>query len=158
MISQEYLKSLIYYDAESGIFTWLKGTRKGKQAGCSDSYGYIRIVIDQKFYKAHRLAWLYVHGNFPKIEIDHKNGIRDDNRIINLRDGSRTCNTQNQIVQRKNSKHKYRGVTIKNGKWWAKIVANKKQIDLGLYDSEEDAHKAYIQGKIKYHEFYIYNE
>lgn len=94
-ISQELLKSKVKYDPETGLFSWIKGSRAGKAgaiAGSLTKYGYIRFWIGEKIYMAHRLAWLYVHGYMPENAIDHINGIRDDNRMSNLQEVSRACN------------------------------------------------------------------
>ena len=81
MLTQERLKQLLYYNPVTGIFTWrknrtftaLKNTEAGRIA--SDKYTYYRIIyIDNKPYKAHRLAFLYVNGCFPKDQIDHIDG------------------------------------------------------------------------------------
>jgi hypothetical protein len=105
----------------------------GKVAGTLAD-GYINISIDGTVYRAHRLAWLYVHGVFPK-EIDHKNRIRSDNRISNLRVVTRTRNNFN----RSNVK----GYTKRNGKYRAQITYLGKNYSLGQYDTTEEATEAY---------------
>ena len=87
MITQEELKELLDYNPETGLFTWnVYNNIKNKTTAGTFNDGYIQIKIKQKIYQAHRLAWLYVYGEWPKGQIDHINGIRDDNRIENLRD------------------------------------------------------------------------
>ena len=87
-MTQEYLKSLLYYNPETGKFTWRvsKNNRVkcGSEAGTIQSSGHRRIRIDKKDYLAHRLVWLWYYGRWPENEIDHINK-PDDNRLKNLR-------------------------------------------------------------------------
>ncbi len=98
-LTAEYLRSILHYDQETGIFTWKVRTARrvkaGDVAGCSDGDGYRLIKVQSRLYKAHRLAWLYIHGSWPKDQIDHINRIRTDNRIANLREVSNKQNLQN---------------------------------------------------------------
>lgn len=158
MITQERLKYLLKYDPNSGIFVWIRNTTKsvmiGDKAG-SKHYknGYHSICIDGKRYLAHRLAWLYMTGIWPKDQIDHINGIRDDNRWTNLR--TATCSENHQNIDRKTGKSGYRGVTWhnKNKKWMAQIRFNKTNICLGYFDDPKDAHEAHLKAKQQYHTF-----
>jgi hypothetical protein len=90
-ITQEYLMSIADYDPDTGIIT--RKDRKGSN-GSIDAYGYLIIKIKGEQYKAHRLAWLYVHGEFPSNVIDHINGDKLDNRIENLRDVPQAINVR----------------------------------------------------------------
>jgi hypothetical protein len=103
---------------------------------------------------AHRLAWFYVHGEFPKCELDHINGVRDDNRISNLRECSRAENMQNAGMFKTNTSG-YTGVTWhkQRRKWAAQIWVNNKRMYLGLRESKEDAYALYLEAKAKYHTF-----
>jgi hypothetical protein len=93
-LTREQLKEALDYNPDTGLFTWKKlpkaAHRKkvGEIAGSHDEKGYIRIGINGTVYKSHRLAWLYVYGQWPSKIIDHVNGVNDDNRISNLRDSS----------------------------------------------------------------------
>lgn len=96
-LTQQRLKEVLNYDAESGIFTWVANrtkASKGKIAGGNDGHGYWMICVDGIKYPAHRLAWLYVYGFFPK-EVDHQNHVRTDNRLANLRATDRSGNARN---------------------------------------------------------------
>jgi hypothetical protein len=96
-LTQERLKEVLSYDAESGVFTWTKNrTRasKGSIAGGEDGHGYWVICIDGIKYRAHRLVWLYMYNFFPQ-EVDHQNHNRIDNRLINLRATDRSGNARN---------------------------------------------------------------
>ncbi len=137
MLTQKKLKEILSYDPESGVFTRIK---TGKVAGSLRSDGYIHLRVGKKLYFAHRLAWLYVHGYFPENQIDHLNGIRNDNRLENLREVSQACNTQNCKISSRNTsgfpgvnRHKQRK------KWQARGMLQQKHVYLGLYPSPLDA-------------------
>jgi hypothetical protein len=143
-IQVEELKSRLNYDCETGIFTWkVKASYRinpGEVAGTTHANGYISIRLHGVPYKAHRLAWLYVYGSWPDDQIDHINGCRNDNRIINLRMASNQENCRNQGISKRNTSG-YRGVGFNknNGKWHAYMGLNKKTIHLGFYQKIEDA-------------------
>jgi len=147
MLTQEILKSLLQYDPISGLFT-NKTTRSykalaGKESGyiCSN-HGYVIIKIKNKAYKAHRLAFLYMTGNFPLEFVDHINGIRSDNRWINLREATNQQNIRNTRV-RKNTKSGFKGVLwdYRWKKWVAYCQANGKRHFLGSSSTPEGAYK-----------------
>ena len=100
MITQSELKSQLHYDHETGLFTRLKiNNRKyriGELAGTINAYGYIDIKLNNITYKAHRLAWFYMTGAWPKQFIDHINMIRNDNAFNNLREATRNQNVYNR--------------------------------------------------------------
>ncbi len=159
MITQERLKELMDYDPLTGVF--VRKTAPGRRvkvgdvAGCDDGYGYLCIWIDGKKYKSHRLAWLYVYGEFPPDSIDHINGVRYDNRIENLRAVTNQENTRN-INKSANNTSGYLGVRwYKRDKKWAAQIKNKtgsvsKHIHLGYFNNIEDAIEARKQGELKY--------
>lgn len=111
MITQSDLKDQLRYNPRTGEFRWLRGGRfnrlAGKSAGYRDPDGYLLIRIGGVLYQAHRLAWLYMTGNWPNGGfIDHRNTDPSDNRWVNL----------------------------------------------GTFDTPEEAHAAYVQAKRKLHE------
>lgn len=100
-MTQEELHQLLDYNPETGKFFWkvnMRGKVKiGTKAGCvCKIHGYELINIKNKQYRAHRLAWLYVHGKWPNPEIDHINRVKTDNRIANLREADRSMNNLNR--------------------------------------------------------------
>lgn len=140
-ITAETLKSKVSYDRNTGKFTWLKGLRAGLIAGTDRASGYRQICINKNLYLAHRLAWLYEFGAWPKHQIDHINGKRADNRICNLRDVSHEINCQNNHVSK--------GVRYwpKSGRHQALIGHRGCQINLGSYATQDLAREAYVQAK-----------
>lgn len=158
MLTQARLKELLQYHPETGYFT-RKSTRGGKLigsiAGTHDTHGHLQIKIDKQLYLAHRLAWLYIHGSMPKYQVDHINGLRDDNRLNNLREASLQQNTQNQINARSNNSTGFLGVSFHkpNSLYRAQICHNGKVLHLGYHVTAELAHDAYLVAKRKLHEF-----
>lgn len=155
-MNSEKLKELLHYDPETGVFIW-KVNRGGKAqagtiAGRTDGHGYRQICVCSTMYMAHRLAWLYVYGVLPKQQIDHINGIPDDNRIRNLREATQLENNQNNIKY-SNNKSGYLGVCLYKQKWMAQIQTNGKKKYLGLFNSKEEAYAVYLKAKEALHEF-----
>lgn len=141
------LKELLFYDPDTGHFTWLKnrtrGVVAGDHAGTLNRGGYVRLRIFGREYTAHRVAWFYVYGAWPVAEIDHINGCRIDNRLSNLRNANRQ---QNRANSRGHGKSGYKGVTFhkQTKKWQAILGLNGKNIYLGLFHNPTEAHAAYI--------------
>jgi hypothetical protein len=158
-LTAERLREFLHYNPENGVFTW-RETRcsraiVGASAGGTHSVsGYWRICIEKRLYRAHRLVWLYVHGAFPLGDIDHINGVRDDNRICNLRQVTRQTNTQN-LRTNKGATSRFLGVSWEayTGRWKAQIKGpDGKHRNLGRFDVEEDAYQAYLDAKRKLHQ------
>ena len=154
MLTQDTLKSIFHYDPETGVFTRLI---KNKISGTFDkTTGYIVVWCDKKLYLAHRLAFLYMTGSFPKNQIDHINGIRHDNRFVNIRPATNSENSINKSIHPKNTSG-YKGVYLssQDGKWKAKININCKQVHIGTFNSPIEANVAYIKKAKELHgEFY----
>lgn len=152
MNERNYFMSLLDYSPSTGIFKWKVDRRRkciGQKAGGeSTSRGYQRIKIDQKRYYSHRLAWLFVYGQWPGNEIDHINGIRNDNRIDNLRDVSHRANHINRVVHR-NGKlpgASYSNKERKAKQWEVQIrLPNGKTGYFGYYKTEQEAHETYMK-------------
>ena len=144
MITQDYLKSILYYDEETGDFVWKidKGKCKINEiAGCLRSDGYVIISIDDKDYLAHRLAWFYMTGVWPE-RIDHENVIPSDNRWKNLREATVSQNGFNCHTYI-NNRLGIKGVKAVHNRFMARIVINGKRIYLGLFNTAEEAKAAY---------------
>ena len=141
ILTQEYLREIIYYDPETGWMSWNENkvwTKRGA-IGYTNSWGYRVVMIDGKNYFVHRLAWLYIYGYFPPHQLDHVNHDRLDNRISNLRE---VTNQQNQMNRRfTGNSSGFRGVYWdKERKRWApKIKVNQVIINLGRFTTLEEA-------------------
>ena len=152
-LTAERLRELLDYSAESGTFTWAvsrRKCRKGAMAGCAMRNGYVVIRIDDRLYLAHRLAWLHTHGRWPAEQLDHIDRNRANNALHNLREVTNAENAQNQ-KPRKN-KSGFSGVRKENSKWLAEIKVNYKPVRIGLFETPEAAHAAYIEAKQKLHQ------
>ena len=158
-ITQDRLIELFHYQAGNLIREASRGNSKaGSTIGTKDSHGHLQVYVDGKNYGVHRLVWLYHHGYWPK-ELDHINGVRDDNRIENLREVTRQQNMFNRKAT-SGSTSKYKGVSWKpkNNKWVAQCCIGGKVKYLGLYDSEEQAAKAYNNYIERFHGKYKYKQ
>lgn len=146
MITQKLLKEIVEYNPETGEFYRKKSaysrTTKTIPVGTMCVAGYLKTRIIDKEYYLHRLAWLYVYGEFPKNNIDHINHKRSDNRIANLRDVHQSENAKN-ISLRADSTTRFNGVIFdkKRSKYKASIFVNKKLIHLGYFENIEIAIK-----------------
>jgi hypothetical protein len=145
--SIEKLRWWLSYEATTGVFTWRQKPAKwmhaGAVAGCLNHYGYTVIRLEGELHYAHRLAWLWMTGNWPKEQIDHRNGNRNDNRWENLREAS---NQLNQANVRRRKKSGLKGITKykPNGKWQAQIMVDQKHISLFYFTCPAAAHLAYV--------------
>lgn len=154
-ITSETLKEILHYDPNTGVFTWLprkpttwmvktwNSRHAGNEAGGFGLHGYRMIPVSRKSYLAHRLAWLYMTGQWPVDDIDHINGDRKDNRFSNLREATRAQNIYNQSTIR--AKSGYRGVKLhkKTGTYHARIAHEGQAISLGYFETAEMADVAY---------------
>ena len=147
-LTQAILKEELHYDPETGVFVWRKNRKgligPGSIAGGVSGEGYRRIMVRGTRYAEHRLAWLYVYGDWPSGEIDHINRKKDDNRIANLRDVTRSQNQQNASLQRNNTSG-FRGVSWnkRDKRWFAYIRVNGALKHLGSHRDIWDACRAY---------------
>lgn len=140
MITRARLLEMLSYDPETGIFVWLRrpnqARRAGMVAGSVASNGYMRIGIDGRYYGSHRLVFLYLYGSLPKRKVDHRNGIRSDNRASNLREADDFENARARRIPNTNTSGE-RGVVWnkKAGMWQAQIGHQNVKHFLGLFDS-----------------------
>lgn len=147
-------KESLSYNAESGVLIWSKGRsdRIGKNAGNVDSSGYRKIMVGGINFRAHRLCWMLAYGEYPNEEIDHINSIKDDNRLTNLRQATRSQNCMNMKL-RSDNKSGFKGVYWREHakRFTASIWKDGKRKTLGYFDTAEQAHKAYVQASINVH-------
>jgi len=156
-LTAEELRSLIHYSPETGVFTRKveRGPFKiGSIAGTTLNTGYRAIIILGSPYQAHRLAWLYMTGECPKHELDHINHDKADNRFSNLRDVMKFENQQNRKSARVDNKAGLLGVSPLGNRFVAQIQVNKQKLHLGVYETPEQAHQAYLSAKISLHSTY----
>ena len=143
-LTAEQLRSILNYEPATGIFTRKIGSanqvKAGDIAGCPGGDGYLQIRVQSRKYQAHRLAWLYVYGEWPEGQIDHINRNRSDNRISNLRDVTQKQNLQN-AGKRSNNTSGHSGVRWykQSSKWVAVITHNYNRIHLGYFNTMEEA-------------------
>lgn len=156
-MSLSELREFLTYDPETGIFTWSitlsNNAPTGKKAGCLTHDGYWKIRIKTKECLAHRLAWFYMTGKWPSSYIDHKDGNKLNNKFSNLREVTRSGNQHNMWNPQKNSKSGILGVSPHKptGLWRANICLNNKRIELGLFETKEQAREAYLKAKRELH-------
>lgn len=150
------LKELLNYDPVSGVFIWKKSRGRcaaGAIAGSLFSNGYVRIHFLNRDQLAHRLAWLYVYGEWPEDEIDHIDGDKKNNSISNLRKCSSGENKQNRKSSGRSSK--YLGVSwaTRDKVWISQITVNGVTKKLGAFKVEYEAAEAYRKAKRELHNF-----
>lgn len=142
------LKSELHYDPLYGDFVRKKD---GSQADKNDyTKGYKRVFVLGKRYKAHRLAWFYMTGKWPQNQIDHINGVKNDNRWSNLRDVCQTLNVLNQHKAHKQSKTGVLGVSTSYGQFIARLTNKGKLLYGGTFTTVEEASQKYNEMKQEY--------
>lgn len=158
LITADQAASVLRYSPATGQFTWTRdrrgGMKAGSAAGTITRSGYVQIHCMGKLYFAHRLAWLFVYGIWPYGVVDHIDGDGTNNRIDNLRDVSRAVNQQNQRrAHRSNKSSGLMGAHFdaRTRRWMAKISHENRTVNLGRYDTAEDAHAAYLKAKRAIH-------
>jgi len=154
-LSSAALKKLVRYDPETGEFTWLVSNsnrvKVGDRAGSQRSTGYRALAVLGKLYQEHRLAWLYMTGEWPEAFIDHRNGSRNDNRWANLRAATKAENGQNYV--RSAGKSGLVGATRRDGGWVSQIRVSGRPLYLGYFKTPEEASAAYVAAKLQHHVF-----
>lgn len=153
-LAQERLKELLDYDPQTGIFTrristgdhgrWKAGSVAGaKQRSKHRRTTYVKIMIDGVSHTAHQLAWLYVYGGRAP-ELNHRNEVGTDNRIANLR-LSTSSQSKANVSRRLDNSSGFKGVCASGSRWRACIRKDRKRINLGTFDTPEEAHAAYCE-------------
>lgn len=141
----ERVRELVTYDSESGELRWTYAGPprvRGKAVKCGTESQYVYITVDGCDFAAHQIIWLWWYGEWPSLQIDHANGDKRDNRLLNLRLATRAQQVFNRPVRAKSG---YKGVIAKRGKWAASIFINRRRISLGSYASAEEAAAAYLR-------------
>lgn len=130
-ISAEKLRSIVHYDATTGIFTRLDGGPPSRTRTDGRYAGYVRLTIHGYNYQAARLAWLYAYGEMPRGEVDHINQVRGDNRIANLRVATRQQNARNLKLSKKNTTGATGVIRTKDGLWQAQLWVKRPPLSPG---------------------------
>jgi hypothetical protein len=151
----EEVRALLSYRPDSGTLTWLPrpGTTPherrwntryaGKQAGSLGEDGYVHVSVFDRLYRSHRLAWVWMTGEWPD-QIDHVNGIRHDNRFANLRLANASLNQANTKLYSTNEAGR-KGVRRAGWRYRARIMVKGKHHYLGGFATAEEAHRAYCE-------------
>lgn len=161
-LTAELVRELLDYDPETGVLRWKQRPREGfpsvgawvswnkrcanAQAGCLDCIGYVKMRLLGRTQRAHRVIWLWMTGEWPDLDIDHRDCDPSNNRWSNLRLATRTQNHANRSMQRNNSSG-YKGVSFhkESSRWRAVITVQRRHIELGKFDDIEDARAAYLK-------------
>jgi hypothetical protein len=146
-----------YFDHKDGRLYWKKVSHQNKQylvgqeVGSIHKTGYRHVTWQGKIHKVHRLIYLLEHGYLPK-EIDHINGDRQDNRLENLRDVTRSQNQFNKSMC-KNNTSGTRGVSWhkKSNAWLVRVCANGKSKSIGYFKDLELAGLVADEARSIYH-------
>lgn len=158
LITAEVLKELLHYEPLTGVFTWHEFNygrlrKRGLAAGCIDKRrGVVVIRVNKELHSAHRLAWLYVHGEWPTHEIDHIDGDPSNNRLSNLREATSNLNKENKRRAQSNNRLGVIGVSMSRGRYLAQISTYGSRLFIGRYDTLEEASAAYLKVKRRLHE------
>jgi len=141
------MKEAMEYFPDTGLFIWRNPPKyhprlMNQIAGCIRT-GYVMIKIEGLAYKAHRLAWLYMTGEWPSLRIDHKNGVSIDNRWVNLRLCDQTSNNGNK--KRNKGKRLPKGVRCLGSKYQARIKYRGQAFHLGSFSTPDLAAEAYLK-------------
>lgn len=157
IINQALLKTLFEYNDKTGLFIRRVSygpAKAGTSPGAMNSGGYIQISIGRRLYLAHRLAWMYVYGEWPTGTVDHINRNPLDNRLENLRIVTHSENCQNASMYQNNTSGR-RGVSWRKDccKWAAYIRHENKQYHLGYFDDVDEAGRAHVEAAKRLHRY-----
>lgn len=153
-LTAERVRELLHYAPDTGVLTWRATMGRSALAGSvAGTCGrYVNVKIGQRRYYAHRLAWLYMTGEWPRVYIDHRNGDGLDNRFANLREATGSQNQANKIISKVNSSG-VKGVHwfARTQKWRAEIKANGRSVHLGYFTELSDAAAARAKAEREHH-------
>lgn len=149
---------MLDYDPVTGLLTWRARpngahVRAGKRAGCKTKSGYVCLMIDRRWYLAHRVIWVWMTGALPAEQIDHRNRIKSDNRWTNLREADPNLNSWNRRVPKTNRTGMLGAhvATARPGRFRSVIGARGRYIWLGSFATAEAANAAYLAAKAILH-------
>ena len=149
MLTAERLREVLRYDPDSGLFYWRDqaGRKSSKPAGClrqqkSTWIVYRRIRIDRRLHYAHRLAWMYEHGEWPSGSLDHIDRDGTNNRLENLRIATQSQNNANSTARAASG---FKGVYAVGRRWRARIKVAGQNRSLGTFATAEAAGNAYAE-------------
>lgn len=149
-ISHQRLKELLEYFPETGSFLWQERKKNMRErVGSVDNKGYLRISLDKVRYKAHRIAWFYIHGEWPEGMLDHIDGNKLNNKLNNLRDVQQNVNSYNTETAYSSSKTGFLGVTKVGNRFYPRLGISGKVHHFGGYGTPEEAHEVYKAQKKK---------
>lgn len=154
-LTQQSVRQILHYNPKTGIFVRLKskqpkwiGRPTGYPAGVNK---YWVVSINDKLYSYHRLVWLYMTGEWPKVEIDHIDRDKANNRWSNLREATSSQNKANRATKIDTKLSVARGVYKRHHRYEASIRCKRKRIYLGLFKTVEEANAAYNEAARKLH-------
>jgi hypothetical protein len=156
-LTAKKLRQVLSYDWETGIFKWrikpAPRIRIGDVAGSDDGQGYIVIGYKGERHFAHRLAWLYMTGEWPTMEIDHEDTNPSNNKWLNLRDVPHSTNQHNHRRPQRNNQAGVLGVhyEVSTGRWRAQLRVGRRRILNASFVTMEEATAAYEEAKRTHH-------
>lgn len=162
-LTADEVRRLFHYDPATGELTWRVSRGSvavGAPAGRrTNTNGYVQVRVNKRLYLTHRVIWLYMTGDWPAHEIDHKNLIRTDNSWANLRPADDSQQMQNQTKARSDSRSGIRGVRYheRTGKWIAALKVKGKVVLYRYCGTAEEAAAAYLEAKRLHHPFWAQN-
>jgi len=141
---RERVVELLICDPETGVLIWRpsKYRRVSRRAGCRQRIGYRVVRIDGVLYYEHRIIWVVERGEWPE-QIDHINGVKDDNRLVNLRPATHFTNRHNNSLMRTNTSG-IKGVRYvsKERKWTAEVWLHNKKAFTSRFNTKKEAIRA----------------
>lgn len=159
--SAQRLAELFWYDANSGdLIRRVDGGRWGREpagtvVGSRQSGGYLSITALGRRLLVHRVGFAIAYGQWPQGQIDHIDGNRSNNRLLNLREAEPWENSQNRHAVRSDNKHGFMGIRPMRNKWQASIRTSGVRKYLGVFDTSEAAQEAYLAAKRELHQFFV---
>ena len=155
-MDQAYFARYFHYDPETGQLTWAVSRSNKIRAGTHinniHTNGYIVVQLLGKFLYCHRIAMVMAGIDLKPTDcVDHINGVRADNRIVNLRIATNSQNAQNSKVRKHNQSGLKGAKLLQNGRYGSRIILDRKEYWLGTYATAQEAHEVYKEASIRMH-------